>query len=192
MDEPETVELVTVVLAAGLGIRFGADKLETRCAGKPLGRWAIEAAEASGLGRPGLIVFSGEWTSYAEGWTHLINTAPHEGMGHSLAGAAYFALQGGAHKLLVLLGDMPLVTPDYLRALATAPAPAATRYPDGHAGVPALLDRALMEQACSLKGDHGAGALLKGATLLDPPPGMLRDVDTPADLAEVERQLLAR
>jgi CTP:molybdopterin cytidylyltransferase MocA len=49
-----------------------------------------------------------------------------------------------------------------------------------------------MEQAARLTGDHGAGPLLKGATLLDPPSGMLRDVDTPDDLAEVERQLLAR
>ena len=86
---------------------------------------------------------------------------------------------------------MPLMTSGYLRELAETPAPAATRQSDGRAGVPALLGRALIERAARLTGDRGAGQLLGGATLLDPPPAMLRDVDTPEDLAEVERQLSA-
>ena len=53
-------------------------------------------------------------------------------------------------------------------------------------------DLKLIERAARLTGDRGAGPLLRGATLLDPPSGMLRDVDTADDLAEVERQLLAR
>jgi molybdenum cofactor cytidylyltransferase len=179
------------VLAAGLGTRFGGDKLEAMCAGKPLGRWAIEAVEAAGLG-PGTIVFAGELPSYAEGWHHIVNGAPEEGLGASLGGAAFFALESGATEMLVLLADMPLVRADYLRELAEQSAPAASRYPDGHAGVPALLDRALMEDAIGLTGDRGAGPLLSGARLLDPPPGMLRDVDTAEDLAEVERELLLR
>ena len=184
-------ELAVAVLAAGFGTRFGDNKLEAICAGKPLGRWVIEAAEAAGFG-PGLIVFGTELPSYAKGWSHIVNGTPEAGLGSSLGGAAYFALTGGAKTLLVMLADMPLVSADYLRELAAQPAPAATRYPEGHAGVPALLDRALMEEATGLTGDRGAGPLLQNARLLDPPPGMLRDVDTPADLAEVERQLLAR
>lgn len=184
-------EPLVAVLAAGRGERFGGNKLEAPCAGKPLGRWAIEAVEAAGLG-PGMIVFAGELPSYAEEWDHLINGAPEEGLGSSLAGAAYFALDRGADALLVLLADMPLISADYLRELAAQRAPAATRYPEGHAGVPALLDPPLMELAVGRSGDHGLGPLLRGATLLDPPPGMLRDVDTPADLAAVEAQLLAR
>jgi len=46
-----------------------------------------------------------------------------------------------------------------------------------------------MELAAKLSGDHGAGPLLKEATLLDAPAEMLRDVDTPEDLASVERML---
>jgi CTP:molybdopterin cytidylyltransferase MocA len=179
------------VLAAGFGTRFGGDKLETPCAGKPLGRWAIEAAEAAGLG-PGMIVTGPDGASFAEGWSKLVNPAQEEGLGSSLALAARLALMGGSEALLVVLADMPLVTPEFLGELAAQAAPAATRYPKGHAGVPALLDHRLMELAAKLSGDHGAGPLLKSATLLDPPPGMLRDVDTPEDLAEVERQLSAR
>jgi CTP:molybdopterin cytidylyltransferase MocA len=179
------------VLAAGLGKRFGGNKLEVLCAGKPLGRWAIEAVEAAGLG-PGTIVTGPEWVTFAEGWTRAVNPDPAAGLGSSLALAAQLVLPLGKVSLLIVLADMPLVSSDYLRELVARPAPVATRYPEGHAGVPALLDRKLMEKAARLTGDRGAGPLLGKARLLDPPPGTLRDVDTAEDLAEVERQLLAR
>jgi molybdenum cofactor cytidylyltransferase len=180
---------LVAVLAAGLGTRFGGNKLEAMCAGKPLGRWAIEAVEAAGLG-PGLIVTGPDWVSFAGGWSRAINPDPLAGLGSSLALAAQLAR--GKPALLVFLADMPLVTAEYLRLLADHAAPAATRYPDGHAGVPALLDARLIERAASASGDRGAGPLLTRARLLDPPPDMLRDVDTPDDLSDVERQLLAR
>lgn len=180
---------LVAVLAAGRGTRFGGGKLEVLCAGKPLGRWAIEAVEAAGLG-PGLIVTGPEGVSFAEGWTRLVNPEPEAGLGTSLAIAADAAR--GSSALLVLLADMPLVRPGYLCTLAATAAPAATRQHDGRAGVPALLDRAMLEQAATLTGDRGAGPMLAGARLLDARPGSLRDVDTQDDLAEVERQLLAR
>jgi CTP:molybdopterin cytidylyltransferase MocA len=176
------------VLAAGLGSRFGGGKLEAMCAGKPLGQWAIDAVVGAGLG-PGAIVTGPEGVSFAQDWRLLVNPAPERGLGSSLALAASAALDAGAPTLLVLLADMPLVSADYLKTLAAAPAPAATRQPDGRPGVPALLDRALIEQAATLKGDRGAGPRLAGAMLLASPEGMLCDVDTPADLKEVERQL---
>jgi molybdenum cofactor cytidylyltransferase len=181
-------EPAVVVLAAGRATRFGGGKLEAICAGKPLGRWALDAAAGAGFG-PGLIVTGPEGVSFAEGWTSLINPDPEAGLGSSLALAARLVLMGGGESLLVMLADMPLVTPDYLRALTAHGAPAATHQPDGHAGVPALLDRALLEAAAKLSGDRGAGPLLRDAPLLDPPSGMLSDVDTAEDLAEVERML---
>lgn len=178
-------EPLVAVLAAGRGERFGGGKLDAPCAGKPLGRWALDAAEAAGLG-PGTIVVGPAGAGYAAGWTMLVNPAPEAGLGSSLALAARAALDQRAEALLVLLADMPLVEPAFLRRLAAAAPPAATRQPDGRAGVPALLDRALLEKAAMLTGDRGAGPLLSGATLLDPPPGTLRDVDTAEDLAKVE------
>jgi len=177
------------VLAAGRGIRFGGGKIEATCAGKPLGRWVLDAVEGAGLGK-GTIITGPEGASFAEGWTALVNPQPERGLGSSLALAAKAALDDEAPALLVLLADMPLVTSGYLRELASVSAPAATRQGDGHAGVPVLLDRVLLERAAELGGDRGAGSLLSGAALLDPPPGMLRDVDTPEDLREVEDALL--
>jgi len=178
-------EPLVTVLAAGRGERFGGGKLDAPCAGKPLGRWALDAAEAAGLG-PGTIVVGPAGAGYAAGWTGLVNPAPEAGLGSSLALAARAALEDGAETLLVLLADMPLVEPAFLRQLAATAPPAATRQPDGRAGVPALLDRALLEKAAMLTGDRGAGPLLSGAALLEPPPGTLRDVDTREDLVEVE------
>jgi molybdenum cofactor cytidylyltransferase len=185
MAEPPLV----AVLAAGRGTRFGGGKLEAPCAGRPLGRWALDAVAQAGL-PPGLIVTGPEGVSFAEGWTPLINPEPEAGLGASLALAARLALGGGARSLLVLLADMPLVAAEYLRELVSRTAPAATRYAEGHGGVPALLDRRLIEKAARLTGDRGAGPLLKAARLFDPPPVMLRDVDTAEDLAEVEAELL--
>ena len=139
-----------------------------------------------------VLVTGAEGASFASGWTQLVNPHPDQGLGSSLAIAARHALAVRASSLLVLLADMPLMDAAYLQQLAAQPPPAATRYPEGHAGVPALLDHSLIGIAAGLSGDHGLGPLLRGTTLLDPPPGMLRDVDTPADLAEVARQLSAR
>lgn len=182
---------LVAVLAAGLGTRFGGGKLEAACAGKPLGRWAIEAVEAAGLG-PGIVVTGPESVSFAPGWTLLVNPRPEDGLGSSLAIAARRVLAEELPALLVLLADMPLVTGNYLGELTAVGAPAASRQSDGRPGVPALLDRHLIEEASQLAGDRGAGPLLNGAILLDPPAGLLLDVDRPADLAEVERQLSAR
>ena len=184
MAEPPLV----AVLAAGRGTRFGGAKLEAACAGKPLGRWVLDAVASAGLA-PGLIVSGPDGLSFAHGWTQVINPDPDAGLGASLAVAAQLALARGAVSLLVLLADMPLVTPADLRALAAAEGLAATRYPEGRPGVPARLDAATMHEAAELTGDRGAGPLLIRATLLDLPPHALRDVDTPEDLAEVERLL---
>lgn len=189
MAEPHVV-----VLAAGRGERFGGGKLDAPCAGKPLGCWVLGAVEAAGLD-PGTLVVgpgSAHFADRSPGWSLLVNPHPEEGLGSSLALAARRALARGDAALLVLLADMALVSAGYLRELAATAAPAATRHQDGRPGVPAVLDRALLEQTARLTGDHGAGAMLHGVTLLEPPPGMLRDVDTAEDLAEVERQLLAR
>ena len=178
---------LVALLAAGRSARFGGVKLETLCAGKPLGRWAVEAAESAGLG-PGVVVTGPEGVSFARGWMRLTNPRPQDGLGTSLAIAARHALDEGAETMLVLLADMPLVLPALLKVLAASPAPAAFMHRDGRPGVPALLDRRLIAAAAGLTGDRGLAPLLRKVSAL--PAGMtLFDVDTPEDLAEAERIL---
>lgn len=181
---------LVAVLAAGRGTRFGGGKLETPCAGKPLGRWAVEAAETAGLGR-GVIVTGPERVSFARGWTRLANPRSQDGLGTSLAIAARHALDTGAETMLVMLADMPLVIPALLKVLAEAPAPMAFLHPGGSPGVPALLDKRLIGIAAALTGDRGLGPMLRNVNTL-PAGTMLFDVDTPEDLAEAERRLVGR
>jgi CTP:molybdopterin cytidylyltransferase MocA len=182
---------VVAVLAAGLSTRFGGNKLETSCLGKPLGRWVLDAVQDAGVG-PGIIVTGPKGVSFANRWwTPLINPHPEDGLGSSLAIAARHAIAADASTLMVLLADMPLIFPAFVKVLARHTAPAAMFYPDGHLGVPALLDRQLIETAAQFSGDKGLGPLLQGAT---PMAGesLLQDVDTPEDLKTVERFLTIR
>jgi bifunctional UDP-N-acetylglucosamine pyrophosphorylase/glucosamine-1-phosphate N-acetyltransferase len=117
-----------VVLAAGRGTRMRSDlaKVLHRAAGRPLLAWVLDAARAAGCAR--LVVVVGH---QAERVRRAVPAAPdldwalqerQLGTGHALA-QAEAALAGeiaGGSLLLVLSGDVPLVRPETLRALAAA------------------------------------------------------------------------
>lgn len=187
------------LLGAGASRRFGPeDKLSMLCAGKPLGRWALEAA----LACPARTV----WI-YGAHQPHYLDPACRavrcrdwaQGMAQSIACAAEVAQNEGASALLILPADMPFVTPALLRALLDGPAPAACRYADGRAGVPALFapdQFATLIEAAQPKGaapqSAGAGAVLRAdlrLRLLPVAADLLSDVDTPDDLAAAKARL---
>lgn len=206
---------LVAVLAAGLAIRFGGGKLDAACAGRPVGQWVLDAVLAAGLGGaddPGLIVCGHQPPGFAlaaPGWRLLANPAPERGLGSSLALAAAAARARG-RDLFVLLADMPLIDPAYLRWLAglagasgaqgaAAVGAAATLYPDGGIGVPARLPLGVLGDFAALGesgGESGGGAALlrgvPGLVLGRPEAGMLADIDTPADLARAAIVLAAR
>jgi len=182
------------VLAAGGATRFGGGKLDALCAGKPLGRRVLDAVASAGLA-PGSLVVGPDapgFAANAEGWELLVNPAPEQGLGTSLAIAAGRAMERGDPALLVLLADMPLVTSALIGKLAAAQTPAAVHHADGRPGVPALFPAALLPKLARLTGDRGAGPLLASldsVALIEAPPGTLLDVDTPEDLARAEAAL---
>ncbi len=189
--------LLVAVLAAGLARRFGGGKLDAPCAGKPLGAWVLDVVARAGLA-PGIIVTGTDAPRFAReaaGWQCVTNADAASGLASSLRLAGQEALRRGSGAMLVLLADMPLMPPTYLRDLAAAEAPAATRQEDGRPGVPALLPRAMFADLAQLSGDRGAGPLLAGARGLDlraAPEGALADVDTAEQLAAVARVLALR
>jgi CTP:molybdopterin cytidylyltransferase MocA len=192
MAEPPHI----AVLAAGGATRFGGGKLDAICAGKPLGRWVLDAVATAGL-PTGMIVVGEDGAQFAGGmgWELVPNPRASEGLGTSLALAARLALVKNARALVVLLADMPLLDAGFLRRLAGSTPPNATLYPDGDPGVPAVFGRAQLPALAELNGDRGASALLAlmdGLTVLEAPAGMLADVDTAHDLVLVESQLSAR
>jgi molybdenum cofactor cytidylyltransferase len=184
-------DTLVAVLGAGRASRFGADKLAQPCAGKPLGQWSLEAAQASGLP---IVWIAGDHTPpFLEVIEVIANPRAAEGISTSVALAAEVAQARGADALLVMLADMPLVTPGLLARLIATGAPAACRQADGRAGVPALIPAGSYPALMALTGDRGAAAVMAkvaSLTLLDCAANELIDVDTPEALAEAARLLV--
>jgi molybdenum cofactor cytidylyltransferase len=110
-------------------------------------------------------------------------------MGASLACAARAA--GRADGYLVALGDMPFVRPSSIAAVRDALAGGAllaAPFWRARRGHPVGIAGRLIEELLTLRGDEGAKALLAAhaQSLVKIPvgdPGVIRDIDTPADLA---------
>lgn len=184
-------DIMIALLGAGRASRFGADKLSQTCAGKPLGQWALEAAQAMGL--PVMWIAGEQAPDFV---TCEVAHSPRagEGMGTSVALAAQLAGERGAGALLVMLADMPLVSPALLARIFAAGAPSACSY-DFEPGAPALIPSALFSEVEALSGDMGAARVLRGrgdVTLVHARADELLDVDTPQALAEAERLLRKR
>lgn len=167
---------VVLVLASGRGERFAASggqgsKLQALLAGKPVLQWTLDAVRASGLP------------------VH-VEDAGHPGMGDSIAAAV--RATRSAPGWLVLPGDLPLVRPSTLQAVAAALKSAAVVVPihRGERGHPVGFSAACGEALASLTGPNGAAAIVKafGATELPvDDDGVLVDVDTLDALQAAER-----
>ena len=184
--------LAIALLAAGGATRFGGGKLDVNCAGKPLGRWALDAALAVPHERLAVVV--GEAApAFAHGCEQLVNARASEGLGTSAALAARWA--AGCDALLIVLADMPLVSVETLEKLSATRDAAAVAYPSDKPGAPACFPAALFPALDALTGDSGAAQVLRGltgVTLVEVSAEELRDVDRPEDLAEVAAILRAR
>ncbi len=203
------VKIAALVLAAGRSSRFSAaggreaTKLAASIAGKPLVRYAVEAALAS-LARP-VVVVTGHAQETVAAALHGLplqfvhNPAFASGIASSLrAGVA--ALASDTSGAIVLLADMPAVTPALIDRLVGAfadrpDAAAAIPVGDGRRGNPVLLSAALFPAVAKLEGDEGARRLLASQprervieVAIDD-PGVTLDVDTPDALSAAERAL---
>jgi len=186
------VSLVIAVLAAGGATRFGGGKLDADCAGKPLGRWALDAALAVPHERLTVVV-GDPVPAFARGCESLVNESAEEGLGTSAALAARWA--AGCDALLIVLADMPLVSVEKLRKLVAVGCPAAVAYQDGKPGAPAYFPATLFPALHALTGDRGAAQVLRGLAnvrLIETRPEELRDVDRPEDLVDVAAILRSR
>ena len=178
--------LVVAILAAGSARRFGGGKLDVDCAGRPLGQWALEAARTLDPAALGVVVGDAAPRS-VHGAEIVRNPYALHGLGTSASAAARWAIDREADALLVMLADMPLVSPATLRGLVEGELPSAVAYPGGKPGVPACFPAAMLPKLAGLGGEEGAATLLRGRTdvrLVPVDPEELGDVDRPEDLAE--------
>lgn len=186
------MNIVGLLLAAGSGSRFGSDKLRHALPhGVPIAVQALRHLKAE---VPNLVVVvrpGGE--GLFQGEKVVVCANADEGMGTSLACAAKAAAQlyPGADGYLVALGDMPFVrrtTIAAVRDALAAGAPLAAPYFRSRRGHPVGLSKRFYKDLSALRGDVGAKQLIREheRTLVKIPvgdPGVIRDIDTPGDLA---------
>jgi molybdenum cofactor cytidylyltransferase len=184
---------VGILLAAGSGSRFGADKLLHRLPdGTPIGVASARALRAA-VGRVVAVVRPGALdlarALQGEGVEVTVCERAAEGMGTTLAHAVRAA--AGAEGWVVALGDMPYLRVETIRrvaeALSAGAAIAAAAY-RGERGHPVAFAARLQPELERLSGDAGARAVVTAhraalALVEVDDPGVLRDIDVPADLA---------
>lgn len=177
---------VVLILASGRGERFAASggqvrKLRALLAGVPVLQHTLNAVRASGLA-----------------WH--VEDAGHPGMGDSIAAAV--RATAGAAGWLVLPGDLPLIQPATLRAMASALAQSAVAVPmyRGERGHPVGFAAQCLPDLLALSGEQGAASIVRrhaeqGRVRLvevQDDEGTVTDIDTLQDLERAERILAAR
>ena len=187
-----------LVLAAGAGTRFGClPKQLADLHGRPLLEWAVRAqCDVSRLGRV-VVVLGSHAAEISAGVDFgradtVVCEAWEAGQALSLrCGVDALRAGGGLERVVVTLGDAPLVTPQVIEMFVDAPPRSRAVY-GGRPGHPVVLGPAEISTLGSLAGDEGARGLLHGGPQVE--VGHLcsgRDVDTPEDLEEVRDEARA-
>ncbi|MGE4406136.1 nucleotidyltransferase family protein [Pseudomonas sp.] len=188
------IRVVGLMLAAGHASRFGADKRRARLAD---GRTLLEASLANAAATFDellLVVRAGDTLADLRlpPQIRVLHTPSAErGLGASLAAGATALSAYPSDALAVLLGDMPWIRPQTCaRLIAEADGQRIVQpWHAGQPGHPVVFGRAFWPALCTLDGDEGARRLIRRdaahyRALPVDDPGVLQDVDRPADLDE--------
>lgn len=186
-------ELTGVLLAAGFGSRFGTPKLLAQIEDRPVIAYSVAALAPCehiiAVVRADDDALQAVLDGLSIHW--ITNPEPNRGMGHSIACAV--RATADSDGWCILPADMPRVTTattarimDALRAGATLAAPVH----QGRRGHPVGFGACFREDLMQLDGDTGGRTIidqyadeLLAITTAD--GGVLRDIDTPDDLAAV-------
>jgi len=182
-----------ILLAAGSGSRFGGGKLLAKLPdGTPIGiaSWRNLARAVS---RCVVVVRAGDSVLHdmltSEGAQVVECGDADLGMSRSLIAGILAA--GEVDGWVIALGDMPYIKPETITKVAGAiGAEALVVLPTYHGkrGHPVAISARLRDELLEVRGDEGARAVIKRHTddsLLipcDDDPGILRDIDTRADI----------
>ena len=187
------MNVVAILLAAGSATRFGSDKLlhalphDVPIAVQAARHLKAEVFRVVAVVRPGADALA--LALNKEGCEVVVCDSAAEGMGTSLACAARAA--GDAQGFVVALADMPFIRASTIAAVRDALAGGAllaAPYFRARRGHPVGIAGRFRAELEGLQGDEGAKRLLEvhADKLVKIPvgdPGVIRDIDTPGDLA---------
>lgn len=191
-----------IVLAAGRSSRFAAGhKLLADIGGKPMIRHTLEAVAASAVDSIVMVVsFDNHDAIMAAAgtgrWAGCINGMAETGLASSLKSGATM-LPEQLDGVLVVLGDMPGITPDLItRILAKAAEyPGSIVYPltpEGKQGHPVFWPADIVPEFWELTGDQGGKPLLRRhahrIVTIPADAAAAIDIDTVEDLAAFKRR----
>jgi len=188
-----------VVLAAGLGRRFGGDKQLASLEGRPLLQHVLDALDTAGVANPIVVLGHGAAAiRRAIDWRAAdvaLNPDPARGLASSVAVGWEAALDGSeSEAVLFVLGDQPRLQPAVVRAVLEAPLDVdrpivAPRYAGGGGRNPVRIERSAARLLREIEGDRGLGPLIEAHPELIrsiAAAGTNPDIDRPEDIASIE------
>jgi molybdenum cofactor cytidylyltransferase len=190
-----------LVLAAGAGSRFGDSPKQLALLGdRPLLQWSVDAQTGVDpeVLSPIVVVLGShadEVRAQIDCGRALVTVCPDWASGQSASLRHGLRALGDVERVVVTLGDAPLVTSELIERFALEPGDGPLRAVyDGRPGHPVALGRGQIAAILGASGDRDEGArgLLRGARTIE--AGHLcsgRDVDTPEDLEEVRDEARA-
>lgn len=185
-----------ILLAAGTSSRMRSNKLLFELEGESVLRGAARRALAGGLS-PLLVVLGHEADRAEQELSGLpcrvvVNPEYEQGINSSLkTGVA--ALPAEAAAAMVMLADMPFVTPEMIAGLIAryraTEAPLVISDYEGVNAPPMLYDRSLFAELLAMTGEGCGRQVVKGhrdeAEVLSWPAAALSDIDVPEDYERV-------
>jgi molybdenum cofactor cytidylyltransferase len=187
------VSIVGILLAAGRGERFGGDKLLAGRSGESIGvvacrRLLLAVPSVIAIVRPNDDALATALEATGARVFHCANA--DDGMGASLACGVQATI--GAKGWVVTLADMPWIEPGTIGRVAAAiaqGAPVAAPFYRGMRGHPVGFGSTCAAALIALTGDEGAKTVVaqhrEAMVRIDvDDPGVVRDVNTRADLHE--------
>ena len=196
MQEPDSPRSRTagLILAAGLGTRFGGRKLLTRIDGQPMLQHVLDLAADVELVRVVVVLGTDadELRSacrWRDEWL-VFNREPELGLSTSVRLGLAAVSASHADRVVVLLGDQPFLSPEQLNVILAVPGQIVVPRFNDEPGNPVVLDRSVWPLASKLDGDRGFSQIFSAfpnlVTYIDV-PGTNPDIDTTTDLDAVSR-----